>query len=333
MKKTIDLCGIGNSLVDIQVNVDDALIEQLQLKKGEMKLSDTGEQEKILAMLKDTKTYLSSGGSAANTIIAFSKFGGKASYMSLLGNDDYGKFYANEFKELDIDLKAQHLDNEKTGTCLILITTDSERTMCTNLAATGKYSLEHLDMQMIEDTQWLYIEGYKFSAEASTQAVFKAVEYARRHNTKIAITFSDGFITSLFKEQLAKVAEQADLIFCNENEAMSFTGAKSIDEAFDKLAATTPNLAVTLGSKGSRILWKDKRYDIPPYTASPVDSTGAGDMYAAGFLYGVIKENSPVFAGHLGSYAAARIVSQLGARLKENHAEIVNQIKQEVKTK
>ncbi len=333
MEKSIDLCGIGNSLVDIQVSVDDALIEQLQLKKGEMKLSDTDEQERILAMLNDTKTYLSSGGSAANTIIAFSKFGGSSSYLSLLGNDDYGKFYANEFKELGIDLKAQHLDNEKTGTCLVLITPDSERTMCTNLAATGKYSPEHLDMKMIENARWLYIEGYKFSAEASTEAVYKAVEYARKHNTKIAVTFSDGFITSLFKEQLAKVVEHADLIFCNENEAMSFTGAENIDEAFAQLSASVPNIAVTLGSKGSRIIWEGKRYDIAPYSATPVDSTGAGDIYAAGFLYGIIKENSPLFAGHLGSYAAARIVSQLGARLKENHAEIVNQIKQEVKTK
>jgi sugar/nucleoside kinase (ribokinase family) len=205
--------------------------------------------------------------------------------------------------------------------------------MCTNLAATGKFSSEHLNYQMIEEASWLYVEGYKFSAEDSTQAIFAAVEHARKHDTKVALTFSDGFITSLFKEQLAKVVEQADLVFCNENEAMSFTGAEDIDAAFDKLSGTVPNLAVTLGGKGSRILWDGKRYDIPPYTANPVDSTGAGDIYAAGFLFGVIKQNDPVFAGHLGSYAAAKIVSQLGARLKENHSEIVNHIKQEVKTK
>ncbi len=331
MQKTTDLCGIGNSLVDIQVNVDDEFIEKLNLKKGEMKLSDTAEQEKILSMLKDREAIPSSGGSAANTIIAFKKFGGSASYMSLLGNDEFGKFYANEFEEIGIKLKAEHLEDDKTGTCLVLITPDSERTMCTNLAATGRFSPLNLDYELIGQAKWLYVEGYKFSAEPSTRAIFDAVAYARENGTKVALTFSDAFITSLFKEQLTEVVKQSDLIFCNENEAMNFTGTDTIDEAFEKLATMVSNLAVTLGGKGSLVLYEGKKYHIPPYPVEAVDSTGAGDMYAAGFLYGIIKENNPLFAGHLGSYAASRIVSQLGARLKENHREIVNLIKEKVK--
>ena len=331
MQKTTDLCGIGNSLVDIQVNVDDEFIEKLNLNKGEMKLSDTAEQEHILSMLKDKETFPSSGGSAANTIIAFTKFGGSASYMSLLGNDDYGLFYAREFEQIGIELKAEHLEDAKTGTCLVLITPDSERTMCTSLGATGKFSPSNLNYELIKQAKWLYVEGYKFTADSSTQAIFDAVAFAKANGTKVALTFSDAFITSLFKEPLSKVVEQSDLIFCNENEAMSFTETKNIDEAFDRLAAMVPNFAVTLGAKGSLVLYNGEKYNIPPYPANPIDSTGAGDMYAAGFLYGIIKHNDPVFAGHLGSYAASRIVSQLGARLKENHVEIVNLIKQKLK--
>jgi len=331
MEKTMDICGIGNSLVDIQVNVDDNFIEQLDVNKGEMKLSDTAEQEKILDMIKDKKTYMSSGGSAANTIIAFTKFGGSSSYISLLGNDDYGKFYSQEFKDIGIQLQATMLDNDKTGTCLVLITPDSERTMCTNLAATGKFSPEYLNLDLIKNAKWLYIEGYKFSAERSTQAVFDAVDYAKQNDTKVALTFSDAFITSLFKDQLSKVVEKTDLVFCNENEAKSFTDSENIDEAFDKLSKIVPNLVVTLGANGARILWDGNRINIPAYSSTPIDSTGAGDIFAGGFLYGIIKENDPVFAGHLGSLSGAKIVSQLGARLNENHLEIVNQVKDYLK--
>jgi len=331
MKKNIELCGLGNSLVDIQVSVDDNFIKEVGLVKGEMRLAEQDEQKRILDMLSDREINLCSGGSAANSIIAFAKFGGKASYMSLLGNDRNGVFYADEFKELGIELKAEMLEEESTGTCLVLITPDSERTMCTSLAATGKFGPGNLDHDMIKRAEWLYVEGYKFTAEASTDAIMEAVKTAKEIGTKIALTFSDGFITTVFKDKLTEVAKQSDLIFCNENEALSFTGETNFKSAYDKLSLIAPNLAVTLGSKGSLVKWEGKDYEIPPYDASPVDSTGAGDIYAGGFLYGIIKDNNPVIAGNLGSLAASKIVSQLGARLKENHAELVNQIKEKVK--
>lgn len=326
MDKIYDLCGLGNSLVDIQVNVDDYIINKLVLKKGEMFLTDIEEQNKYLNELKDTNRNLCSGGSAANTIIAFSKFGGKACYMSLLGDDDLGYFYANEFREIGIDLHASHLKTDPTGTCLVMITPDSERTMCTSLGATGKFGPDNINGDMIAASKWLYLEGYKFTAEESTNAMYKAIDIAKSNKTKIALTFSDGFITTYYKNQVADVVIQSDLIFCNENEALSFTGEQDFNSAFSKLEEMVPNVVVTLGANGSMVKYNGEKFRIPSYPAQPVDSTGAGDMYAGAFLFELIVNNSPFKAGHLGSYASGKIVSQLGARLNYDHVALKNEL-------
>jgi sugar/nucleoside kinase (ribokinase family) len=322
MKKIIDLCGLGNSLVDIQFNVDDEVIAQLGLNKGEMKLFEKEDQGRILDFLKDKVPVMSSGGSAANSIIAFSKFGGKAAYKSLLGDDELGRYYANEFKEIGIDLHTSFLKDDPTGTCVVLITPDSERTMCTHLGATGKYGPIYLDEAVIAASKWIYIEGYKFSAEESSNAVIKAIEMAKMNNTNIAVTFSDVFITSLFRDKLLEVVAKSDLVFCNESEALSFSQKTDINDALAFISGLCPNVVITLGSKGALVLFDNKLYKIPSYPATPVDSTGAGDMFAGGFLYGLIETGNPEIAGNLGSYAAARVVSQLGARLKESHDEV-----------
>ncbi len=326
MNKKYNLCGLGNSLVDIQVNVDDYIINKLILKKGEMILTDIDEQLKYLNELKNVNRNLCSGGSAANTIIAFSKFGGKTCYMSLLGDDELGYFYANEFREIGIDLHANHLQSDPTGTCLVMITPDSERTMCTSLGATGKFKPENLNNEMIATSEWLYLEGYKFTAEDSTNAIYKSIEIAKNNKTKIALTFSDGFITTYYKDKLHDVVMQSDLIFCNENEALSFTGEHDFNIAFAKLEEMVPNVVVTLGANGSLIKYNGEKFRIPSYPASPVDSTGAGDMYAGAFLYELIVNNSPLKAGHLGSFASAKIVSQLGARLNYDHIALKNEL-------
>lgn len=323
MEKKIDLCGLGNSLVDIQVNVDFGVIDSLGLNKGEMKLTDIAEQKAILEKVRESGTNLCSGGSAANTIIAFAGFGGKAAYMSVLGNDENGKFYSGEFENLGIELKADYLDTDPTGTCLVLITPDGERTMCTSLGATGKFTLEHLSEEIIAMSKWLYLEGYKFTSQPSTDAIFKAVEIAEKNGVKIALTFSDVFITNLFREPLTRVAEKSDLIFCNENEALSFTGVENLEIAYGRMKEMTRNYVITLGNKGALINWNGTKIEIPAYPTKPIDTTGAGDMFAGGFIYGLCYHDDPSFAGNLGSFAASRIVSQMGARLNDDYDEVL----------
>ncbi|TAL69725.1 MAG: adenosine kinase [Bacteroidetes bacterium] len=322
--KDIDLCGIGNGLLDIQYIVSDDLISKLNINKGEMRLVDSILQKEIIGNMAIPEENRASGGSAANTIIAFSQFGGNAAYNSKLGDDDYGKFYVKEFEDLGIVLHYSNSKIEPTGTCLILISPDSERTMLTNLGASASFGADDLSEELIKRAKWLYIEGYKFSQKSSTEAVFKAIETAIKNETKISLTFSDAFITENFREPLAECVKHSDLIFCNEAEALNFTRTNNFNDAVKILSDKVKNFAVTRGSNGAVVKWKDKIFKIPAYPANPVDSTGAGDIFAAGFFYGIIKYNDPELAGKFGSLAGARIVSQIGPRLKEKHSKIID---------
>jgi sugar/nucleoside kinase (ribokinase family) len=329
--KTIDLCGLGNGLVDLQYEMPDSDILEIGLKKGEMRLVENIDQDGLLKKLEGKSKHICSGGSAANTVIAFSSFGGTCAYKTVLGKDEFGDFYKNEFNQLGIKLIAPQIENEPTGTCIVLISPDSERTMNTSLAATSHFGPEHISEEYIANAKWIYLEGYKFTKDKSTAALFKAAELAKKHDTKIALTFSDVFITETFKENLDKIVAMSDLLFCNEAEAMSYTKTNNVEDAFTALCNKAPNVVVTKGAKGSAAFWDGKIYEFPSYPASPKDSTGAGDMFAAGFLYGIICLNSPEQAGHLASLSAAKVVSQFGARLKEDHVALKNQILETIK--
>lgn len=325
INKDIQLCGLGNGLVDIQALVTDEEFSEIKANRGEMCLVDSQRHKEILDFLGKRDLNKCSGGSAANTIIAFSQMGGRAAYKTSLGNDELGRFYAGEFTDLKIELRANMLD-EPTGICLILITPDSERTMLTSLAATAKYSKIHIDEELISRSEWLYLEGYRYTTPDGAEAADYAVDLAKKHNSKIAITFSDVFVINIFRDKLKKTIDNAHLVFCNEQEALAFTGEENIDKAFKKLTDIVPNAVVTLGNMGSWIKWNGNTYIIPVYPATLVDTTGAGDMFAAGFLHGLYRWNHPEKAGNLASLAAARIVSQLGARYAGDMKKLIDEI-------
>ncbi len=326
--KDIQLCGMGNGLVDLQYMIPTETMAEFGMMKGEMRLIDDNERNRINEFFNEHNYTICSGGSAANSVIAFAQLGGKAAYSTVLGNDDFGHFYASEFRELNIELSADIIENNPTGTCYIFIAPDSERTMLTYLGATAQFSTKNVDEDIIARSEWVYIEGYKFSQQSSTDAVYKAIDYSKKHNTKIAFTFSDVFITENFRENVEKAYQQADLVFCNANEAMSFTGENSFENAKKKIFDSIENAVITNGEKGSSIKMGNEIFDIPAYPATPLDSTGAGDMFAGAFLYGMIVENDIHFAGHLASLCSAKIVSKLGARMDDNYDEIKQQIRE-----
>lgn len=326
INKDIKLCGLGNAIVDFQFEVSDDEINELSLEKGTMTLVVDEAQENILNRMGNRTQYKSSGGSAANTVIAFSSFGGKAAYKSMIGEDSDGSFYSSEFNDLGIILDAKVDKNDHTGRCLVLISPDSERTMLTSLGATQNYNKDFISDTIIKRSEWLYIEGYKLTEDTGYEAALHACNVAKKYNTKVALTISDKFIIDLFRDRLEKIAEYADLIFCNEVEGTLFTQAVDSEDALDKLSKSYKNIAFTKGANGSHIVWNSKFYEIPAYEATPVDSTGAGDMYAGGFFYGLIYGESIERAGNLGSLAASRVVSQHGARLKESHTNLAKDI-------
>lgn len=331
MNKDIDLVGLGNGLVDIQFEIEDKELELFKLKKGEMRLTQDESPINVMQKMINKTPNKCSGGSAANSIIAFSALGGKAAYKTVLGNDEFGKFYQNEFKELNIELNTDLLDDEPTGTCFVFITPDSERTMLTSLGATAKFSDDHINEDFIKRAKWLYIEGYKFSEPDSSVAIQNAVKIAKNNNTKIAVTFSDIFIIEHFRENLEFVVKNSDILFCNEQEAKHYTNCDNVEDAFENLSKECPNVVVTLGKEGSIVKYNNTDYNIPSYPVQAVDTTGAGDMFAGAFLYGLIYEKDIIKAGHLASYASSRVVSQLGARLKEDLKLIKNEVFEKLK--
>jgi len=209
MQKYINITGLGNALVDIQYEVSTDELEQLGLIKGEMKLVSFEEQQALLKKIYDKVSYRSSGGSAANTIIAFNNFGGTAAYQTLLGNDEAGEFYANEFQQLGVQLTAHRLENEPTGICVVLITPDSERTMITMLGASAKFTQNHLNEEIIAGSEWLYIEGYELTSRSGAEACLSSVNMAENSKSKTALTFSDTFVTEFHRQNVEAIATRA----------------------------------------------------------------------------------------------------------------------------
>lgn len=317
--KQIALTGIGNALVDIEYRVTEEELAAFGVQKGAMTLTEPSRQAELLAALADREAHRSSGGSAGNTVIAFAQFGGSAAFKSLLGHDDFGHFYADEFTHLGIELVAEKISGEATGTCVVMITPDSERTLNTTLAVNTNYTTRNINEELIKRSEWIYIEGYKLTDDHGAEAVDMAAFYAKKHGTNIAVSCSDAFIIDVFGDRLNSVLKHTDLIFCNEREGCALAGEEDADTAVRALRSRFKNVVFTLGDEGSRVQWDGRTADIPAYSIKPVDATGAGDMFAGAFLYGVLHRYHPEHAGRLAAYASAQVVAQYGARLKADH--------------
>jgi sugar/nucleoside kinase (ribokinase family) len=314
--KRLQLCGLGNAIVDIFLEVSDAEFAPLGFDRGTMVLVDLPEQRILLDRYQKNEPKLVSGGSVANSIIAFSQLGGKAGFVGCVGDDRYGLFYANEFEELGIDIGNPIIVNEATGTCVCLVTPDAERTMRTCLAVSSHLAAKHVDEARIQDSEWLFIEGYVFANPNTGQtAIQEAVRLARKHDTKIAITCSDAFIPQVFGEPLHDALQYASLLFCNETEACSVTGAANAEEAFKRLKDRVPSAVVTNGPHGAYIRHDGIETHVPAVPCEPKDLTGAGDMFAGSFLYGITHGIPPEPAGRAASFLAHKVITQVGARL------------------
>lgn len=331
-----DVFGMGNALVDIEYQVHDEFFKTNNVEKGLMTLVDEKRQTELLDILKKDKIVQikkQCGGSAANTVIALSQFGGSSFYACKVADDDFGRFYLEDLKENGIDTKLSlnTLPEGITGKCMVMITPDAERTMNTYLGITSTFSKEELDYQALKNSKWLYIEGYLVASESGNEAITSALSFAREHNIKVAFTMSDPNMVKFFKDNVNSIlSHKVDLLFCNELEALEFTQEKNIEDAREKLKQFASHFAITQGKNGA-IIWDGHTYiDIEPYKTKAIDSNGAGDMFAGAFLYGVTSGMSYAGAGSLASLAASKIVSQFGPRLKWTDAkEILKEIREE----
>jgi sugar/nucleoside kinase (ribokinase family) len=314
--KRFKLCGLGNAIVDIFLELSEAEFATLGFERGTMRLVEMSAQRVLLDKYQKHEPKLVSGGSVANSVIAFSQLGGSAAFIGCVGDDRYGLFYTNEFEELGIDIGNPIIVNESTGTSICIVTPDAERTMRTCLAVASHLTDRHVEEERIKDSEWLFIEGYVFANPQTGQfAIREAIRLATQHRTKIAITCSDAFIPQVFSEPFHKALEQTDLLFCNESEACAITGAGNAEEAFAKLNGRIPSLVVTNGPHGAYIRHNGAEAHIPSFPCEPKDLTGAGDMFAGAFLYGITHGVTPEKSARGAAYLAQKVITQVGARL------------------
>ncbi len=312
-----DVYGIGNAIMDLQLRVQDTLLGTLEVDKGIMTLVDSPRQNTILAGLDGQPVNRCSGGSACNTVVGIADFGGQTAYACKVGDDETGQQYLDELDQLGIDCHVAPNPGE-TGTCVVLITPDAQRTMLTHLGASTSLSVADVHEDEIAKAQYLYVEGYLFSDPGTKAAALEAIRVAKAAGVKVALTVSDPFLIAICKDEFQALIEgPVDLLFCNLEEARALTGAEDPVECARIIHRHADNVALTLGKDGSIIMHGGEAFPIEGVTVDAIDTTGAGDMYAAGVLYGITNGLTWKQAGHLGSHAAARIVGQMGARMEK----------------
>lgn len=318
--RDFDVCGLGNAIVDIFLEVDEAEFQSLGFERGTMRLVGHDEQKLLLERFHDSRRDLKlvSGGSVANSIIGLTQLGGRGAFIGCVGDDRYGMHYSDEFENLKIEIGNPILFGETTGTCVALITPDAERTMRTCLAVSSELSARHVDADRIRRSTWLFIEGYVFAnADTGQHAIREAIKVAKEAGTKIALTCSDAFIPEVFGDAFREALAESDLIFCNAPEAMAVTQTKSSDEAFKALSKMVQHSIVTDGANGAYIQYEEVTAHIPAFDCHPKDLTGAGDMFAGAFLYGITHGYLPKVAAQGANYLAMKVISQVGARLHQ----------------
>lgn len=301
--------------MDLQLRCTDRFLEEIGVQKGIMTLVDEDRQRQVLELLAGHKVHLCSGGSACNTIVGIADFGGRCAYACKVGNDTYGARYVEEMRSLGVTVEVPP-NAGSTGTCIVLITPDAQRTMLTHLGCSSQLDRQDIDGEEIAKSDYLYVEGYLFTGESTRRAALHAIELAGNAGVRVALTVSDPFLIEHHREDFWDLIKgPVDLLFCNLEEARALTGKHDAIECARILHAHCRNVCLTLGRNGSIIMHENEVLPIEGVEVKAVDTTGAGDMYAAGVLYGITHGMDWKTAGHLGSHAAARIVSQLGARL------------------
>lgn len=314
--KLYDVFGIGSALMDVLIHVDDADIEDLKLKKGNMHLVDDSHIDFIMSFLRHKKIKKQPGGSASNTVAGVVSLGGKAFFNGKVGKDNSGKEYEKFTlnQNINCDLKK---DDTATGNVISLITKDSERTFATHLGSALNFTKDDVNKEMLLKSKILHIEGYMLENDLK-KACMRALKIAKKNNITVSIDLSDPSLIERNLKDFRKIVNKyADILFLNEEEAKVFTGIEDEKQALIKTSESVKLAIVKLGEKGSIMKIRNKILRFSANTPEKlVDTTGAGDMYAAGILYGIASNLSLEESGQIASFAAAKIVSQTGARLE-----------------
>lgn len=311
----IDVTGIGNAIVDVLCHADDALLLRNGLTKGTMALIDERQAAELYAGMGPGVEV--SGGSAANTVAGVASLGGKAAYIGKVHDDQLGEVFSHDLRAIGVTFETTRSKHgPPTARCLVLVTEDAQRTMSTFLGACRELGPDDIDEALIRRSQVTYLEGYLWDPAGAKEAFLKASRIAEKAGGKVALSLSDPFCVERHRKELLELVDQhVDILFANEHEICALYEAPHLEDAIAAVRGRCEVAALTLSDKGSVVL---VGHDTVAVEAAPVakivDTTGAGDLYAAGFLRGYTMGMSPLECGQLGALCAAEVISHFGAR-------------------
>ncbi|MGQ3296979.1 adenosine kinase [Reyranella sp.] len=310
-----DVLGIGNAIVDVISRSDDAFLGKHGLVKGSMMLIDEERAEQLYAGMGPGVEV--SGGSCGNTMAGIASFGGKGAYIGKVRNDQLGGVFGHDLKATGVSFETPPAtDGPATARCLILVTPDAQRTMNTYLGACTGLGPADIDARLVASAQVTYVEGYLWDAPAAKQAVLKAFDAARAAGRQVSITLSDSFCVHRYREEFRDlIRNKVDILFGNEAEIKALYEVETFEQALAEVRKEAKIAALTRSEKGSVVIKGDETYEVPAApVAKVVDTTGAGDLYAAGFLFGFTHGKPLAECARLGGIAAAEVISHVGAR-------------------
>lgn len=320
MSKKFQVVGIGNAMVDVLSHCDDAYLATHGVEKGIMQLIDVARARALYDVMGPAKEV--SGGSAANTIAGIAALGGTTAYVGKVKDDQLGEIFAHDIRAQGAVYEtplapADHTD--QTGRCMVLVTPDGERSMNTYLGVSEHLGPDDIDPQQMADAQWIYLEGYRFDGPQSVAAFAKAIEACKSAGGRVSVTLSDPFCVERHRDAFRKlVKDEIDLLFANEHELRSLYQQDDLDRALESAAADCEMVACTVGAQGAWVLDGSRKILVPTEATSVVDATGAGDLFAAGFLAGLTSGRDLAQCGQMGCIAAGEVISHIGARPEED---------------
>lgn len=316
MIKTLDVISVCNALMDIVLEVRDEDIKNHGLTKGTMHLVDRPLQEKLLHEFHDHEQVIELGGSALNVIRALALLGHRTGFVGSIANDRFGEKIRSQLAQLNIHCHLGIVPTSRaiTGTCLSLVTPDAERTMVTHLGASRLYSSQDLPLDDLRQARFFHFSGYQWDGDNQKEAVTHAIEVAKKAGTRISFDLADPFVVQQHGEEFRRLVKQADVVFANEAESKLLYG-ESPEACAAKIASTGAIAVIKLGARGALIQKNQETHWIQALPTTVVDTTGAGDMFAAGFLHGLCAEQPLSRCGHFAALLASDVISRFGARL------------------
>ena len=316
MTKRFQLVGIGNAMVDVLSHADDAFLAANGVEKGIMQLIDRARGVELYSRIGPATEM--SGGSAANSIAGFSHLGGRAAYVGKVKDDQLGAIFAHDLRAQGVVYEVPLADAgqvEETGRCIVLVTPDGERSMNTYLGVTEHLSPDDIDEEMMEEADWIFLEGYRFDGPESHEAFARAIRAAKRGGGKVALTLSDPFCVERHHAAFAELLRSdVDLLFANRAEIGAMYRTDDLDDALRTAAGEVETVVCTESEHGAHVVRGPMRWHCPAVPTKVVDATGAGDLFAGAFLWALIEGHDLETCGMMGNIAASEVISHLGAR-------------------